>query len=465
MNPKEKLRKYLIAAYRKKTSGSRAIFKTAERVMVRGGSHTIRLWKPYPFFADKALGSRVIDVDGRSYIDYWQGHYANVLGHNPPRILRKSAALLRRGGLHTGFEARHQVELADLILSQLGRSGDKVRFTTSGTLATMYAVMLAQGRTERNFILKVGGGWHGASPYLLKGIKHRRANGFNGMESSGVSKDIMRKTLVTRFNDCEALCRIFKASGDRIACFIVEPFLGVGGFLPASKEYLKLARDLTRKHGALLIFDEIISGFRFCPSAVQTLYGIRPDLTTFGKLIGGGHAVSAVVGKKEIMEACEGSGPASRRVLFEGGTFSSHSEYMLAGLTMLFHLVQHSETVYPRLARSGDFLRTKLENVFRGEGIPARCTGWGNDVVPGSSLFMVHFPRREGRILSPEDLHDGRLMDVELREEILKLALLVHGVNVVHGGGAISTSHKKEDLERTVSAYGEAARLFKKYLY
>jgi len=461
----DRLRDHLVREYRKTTAKSRQVYRRAEKVMIAGGSHTIRLWRPYPFFATAAEGSVVRDVDGNAYIDYWQGHYANVLGHNPRLIRREIAACLGRGALHTGFEAGHQIELAELILRQLGTKDERVRFTTSGTLATMYSVMLAEGFTGRDLILKIGGGWHGASPYLLKGVKYQPGAGFEGDESAGVLEDILRRTLVTRFNDGDDLARILKEKGDRIACFIVEPFLGVGGFLPAAREYLSLARELTAKYGIVLIFDEVVSGFRFMPSGLQRLYGVRPDLSVFGKIIGGGHAVAAVVGRHDIMEGCTSGQGLRGRIRFDGGTFSAHSEYMMAGLIMLKHLVRHAGTIYPRLARSGETLRAGVERVFAGEGVPAVCTGGGQDVIPGSSMIMVHFPLGGATLKGPEDLHDERKSNVALREELLKLALLVHGVNVVHGGGAISSAHTGADLARTAAAYGEAARLFKKFLY
>jgi glutamate-1-semialdehyde 2,1-aminomutase len=460
----DRLRNHLVREYEKRTAKSRAAFGRAEKVLVGGGSHTIRLWRPYPFFAARAAGPCVRDVDGNEYVDYWQGHYANILGHNPPLVRREIAGCLGRGALHTGFEAGHQVELAELLVRRLGGGDLKVRFTTSGTLATMYAVMLAQGLTGRELILKVGGGWHGSSPYLLKGVKYHPGPGFEGRESAGLLDDILRRTLITRFNDPEDLERIFQAEGDRIAAFIVEPFMGVGGFLPASRDYLERARALTAKHGALLVFDEIVSGFRFGPTGLQTLYGVRPDLSAFGKIIGGGHAVSAVVGERRIMEGCRRGLGRRARVLFEGGTFSAHSEYMKAGLIMLRHLVANAASIYPRLARAGDRLRAGIEKAFAVAGVEARCTGSGNEVVPGSSLFMVHFPRGKAPVLSPRDVLDDRRSDLVLREEVLKLALLVHGVNVVHGGGAVSVSHRRKDLDRTVEAYGEAARLFRKFL-
>jgi glutamate-1-semialdehyde 2,1-aminomutase len=461
----DRLRAHLVREYKKKTKKSGDVYRRAEKVMIAGGSHTIRLWRPYPFFTTRAEGPAVRDVDGNCYIDYWQGHYANVLGHNPRIVRREIAACLHRGALHTGFEAGHQIELAELILGQLGCRNEMVRFTTSGTLATMYSVMLAEGFTGRDLVLKIGGGWHGASPYLLKGVKFQPGAGFDGDESAGVLEDILRRTIVTRFNDGGDLERILKEKGDRIACFILEPFLGVGGFLPATREYLSLARALTEKYGVVLIFDEVVSGFRFIPSGVQKLYGVRPDITVFGKIIGGGHAVSAVVGRRDIMSGCESGKGFRGRVRFDGGTFSAHSEYMKAGLIMLKHLVRNAGTIYPRLARSGEKLRAGVENVFAARGVPAMCTGGGNGVIPGSSMIMAHFPLRGALLKGPEDLHDEERSNVVLREELLKLALLVNGVNVVHGGGAISSAHDNADLDRTIGAYGEAACLFKKFLY
>jgi glutamate-1-semialdehyde 2,1-aminomutase len=461
----DRLRERLIREYRRRTPKSRAAFARAAKVMVDGGSHTMRLWPPYPFFAATAEGPYVRDVDGNTYIDYWQGHYANILGHNPRLVLKEMSACLRRGALHTGFEAGHQIELAETLARGLGGTGTKVRFTTSGTLATMYAVMLAQGLTGRELILKVGGGWHGASPYLLKGVKYHAGEGFEGRESAGLLDDIVRRTLVTRFNDPDDLRRVIAADGDRIACFIVEPFLGVGGFLAATKEYLEAARELTAAHGILLIFDEIISGYRFCPTGVQTLYGVRPDLTTFGKIIGGGHAVSAVVGTRGVMEACERGHGGRGRVQFEGGTFSAHAEYMKAGLVMLRRLASAAATIYPRIAGAGERLRRGIEKVFAEAGVPVRTTGDGNAVIPGSSLFMVHFPRERGVAYDrPEDVHDDRRSNLALREDILKLALLVDGVNIVHGGGAVSAAHGEKEIATTIAAYGEAARLIRKHL-
>ncbi len=462
----DRLLAVLEVRYQKKTRKSLQIYRRAQRAMVQGGSHSLRLFSPYPFMIKRARGPLVYDVDENAYIDYWQGHYANILGHNPKVLTDELKRFsLEEASLHTGFEGEGQVKLAELLLGQLGYKDYKVRFTTSGTLATMYAVMLAQAYTGREGVLKIGGGWHGASPYLLKGVKYDPDYGFQRSESAGVPGQILRKIFITRFNDGDHLEKVLWRKGHQISCLIVEPFLGVGGFLAASKEYLDLARALTQKYGVVLIFDEIISGFRFCPSGVQTLYGIEPDLTTFGKLIGGGHAVSAVAGKSEILEKCRPQAPSELRVLFEGGTFSSHAQYMRAGYVMLKHLADNAAKVYPKIARAGDRLRRGIEEAFGGQGIEVKCTGGGNDIIQGSSLFMVNFPLQKVRFKNPEDIWNPARSNTRLKEEVLKLAMLTEGIHIVHGGGAASAAHDENHVTQTIAGYNQAARLFKKYLF
>jgi glutamate-1-semialdehyde 2,1-aminomutase len=460
----KKLFRYLEEKYRRMTPGSARLFAQASSYMVRGGSHSLRLWKPHPVFLTRAHGAWVEDVDGHRYLDYWQGHYANLLGHNPEIIKKALEPYLQKGVFHTGFESPAQIELAEKIVASLGLKGLKVRFTTSGTLAATYAIMLAMGHTGREYVLKVGGGWHGASPYLLKGVKYHRGAGFRKPDSAGLPSDFHRRIIITRFNDPQHLSEVFKKYGSRLAAFILEPFIGVGGFLFCSKEYLKLARELTRRYDVVLIFDEIISGFRFCSSGIQKLYGVWPDISLFGKLIGGGQAVAAVVGRKEIMEGCEKSGTSRLRVHFEGGTFSSHEEYMRAGLAMLEYLTQNEGVIYPFIGQQAERLRRGVERAFQEEGLEAVCTGYGCEMVKDSSFFMVNFPRKKFRYERPEDVWNPDRSNVGLREDALKLALLLNGVHVVHGGGCLSTAHTLQEVERTIQAYAEAARLFRRFL-
>jgi glutamate-1-semialdehyde 2,1-aminomutase len=227
--------------------------------------------------------------------------------------------------------------------------------------------------------------------------------------------------------------------------------------MPATREYLETARELTQRYSAVLIFDEIISGFRFCAGGVDRLYNIRPDLQTFGKIIGGGMPLAAVAGREEIMRLCGTAG--GRRVKFEGGTFSAHPAALLAGKTLIEHLVRHESEIYPRLRALGQKIRTGVEEVFARHGILVRCTGYGNDAVPDGSLVMIHFPHEENvELTSPEAVWDPEICNVERREKVLKLALLLERVHVVHGLGAVSVAHSEEDVEWLLAACDEVAK-------
>lgn len=438
------------AAYQERFSASRAADTAARQVLVDGASHGARMFSPYAFRVSSSQGATVNTIDGHELVDYWQGHYANILGHNSAVIRNPLISMLQIGqGLQTGQLEERETRFAETLAS--ATASETVRLTTSGTLATMYAMMLSRAYTRRDIVVKVGGGWHGANPLALKGIA-RSASGFDHVDSAGMNGSADRNTLVTRFNDPQALADLFKSRGDEIACFIFEPCPGNGGFIPATAEYMQTARQLTERHGALLILDEVITGFRFCAGGVQRLFGVKPDLTTFGKVVGGGMPVAAVAGRADVMAFC--SEAANPRVWFNGGTFCAHPLSLQAGQAVLDHLIEHQDEIYPRLAAKGERWRTCVERVFADRGVLARCSGWGNDAIPGGSLASVYFPLREDApIRGADDLKDPACCDDVLREQVLKLAMLVNGVNVVHGLGAVSLAHDETHLERTLEAY------------
>jgi len=449
----------LRAAYAARSPRSAALNEQAQRVLVDGGSHTLRLTQPFPPRIAAAHGAWVTDEDGHKLLDFWQGHLANILGHNPEVVTAALSQALADGmGLQTGFTERYQVEAAELLCARTG--AERVRFTTSGTLATMYAILLARAFTGRDMVLKVGGGWHGAQPWALKGIGYDRAEGYQHIETAGLPSAVCEEVVVSRFNDPEMLRDHFGQWGDRAACFIVEPFMGAGGFMPATREYIQTARELATQYGAALIFDEVIAGFRFRAGDVGALYGVRPDLATFGKIIGGGMPVAAVAGRADIMNLAGRAGGS--RVKFSGGTYSGHPASMLATKTILRYLVEHEADIYPRLAALGERARAILEDAFAQEGFYARCTGGGNDALPGSSVFMLHFPHEEGHPLdAPDDVFDPAVCDVALNGDVLQLALLLEDVHVTHGHGAVSTAHTGEDLAFLDAACRNVARRLK----
>lgn len=459
---KKRLYQDLVKNYRANHGKSESFFQKASKVLIRGGSHNLRLFAPYPFYDIQASGSLVRDIDGNTYVDFWQGHFANILGHNPKIVVDALLDYFQKGqGLGTGFPGVYQYELAELILSRFGM--DKIRFTTSGTLATMYAVMLAKAWTKRDLVMKVGGGWHGAHPYLLKGITLFR-EGLNAIESAGLPEGIESKIIVTKFNDLKDLKQKFEIFGERIACFIIEPFLGAGGFIFARREYLLKAQELARQYNSLLIFDEVVSGFRFHAGGIHSFYGINPDLTVLGKAIGGGMPVSAVAGKAEIMELCSPERKPDDRVKFEGGTFSSHPACMLAGLTSLSFLIEKEKEIYPRIGNWGEKLRKGIEEIFAAHGFNVRCTGYPDDIAEGSSCVGVHFfHEKVDRVTSPEQIWNPACCDVELRENLFKLAMLGEGFNIFHGLGAISAAHSEEEIQAVLDAVERVAEKWKKY--
>lgn len=451
----------LRAEYERAFPRSAAAHARAQQVLIDGVSHGARLVDPYPFYIASARGACVTDLDGHEIIDYWQGHYANILGHNPPLICEALTRELQRGnGLQTGMTVELEAEFARLLLSATGDDaapgGGAVRFTTAGTLATMYALMLARAWTGRKLVVKVGGGWHGANPMALKGVR-RKAGGFAATDSAGMSSSVDQEVIVVRYNDVEGLQELFRQRGEAIAAFIMEPCMGAAGFAAATRPFMQAARALTTQYGALLILDEVITGFRFCAAGVQKLYGVRADLSTYGKIIGGGMPLSAVLGRADVLELASDKRPD--RVWFNGGTFSAHALTMVAGLTLISYLCVHEAEVYPALEGKMARLRGGIEAAFAAHGILARCTRDGSDGLPAGSIATPYFPLRpDWRPQSAEDMTDPTLSDVTLKEKALKLGLLLEGVNVAHGLGAISLAHTDADIDRTIAAYEAFAR-------
>ncbi len=454
----------LAEAYERHSPRSQALNDRAGQVMVDGGSHSLRLLQPFPPRIARAQGAWLTDEDGHRLVDFWQGHLANILGHNPEVVTGPLSEAFARGfGLQTGFTDRLQVETAELLCRQTG--AEQVRFTTSGTLATMYSIFLARAYTGRELVLKMGGGWHGAQPWALKGIDYRpkNGNGFTHVESEGVPPALTDEVLVTSFNDCDMMRDRFRAHGDRISCLVMEPFLGVGGFVPVSPEYLRLARELTEQYGALLIIDEVIAGFRFRAGNMAGLYGVQPDLTTFGKIMGGGMPVAAVAGRADVLKLAGRAGGS--RVKFSGGTYSGHPASMLAGKVLMEYLVAHEAEIYPRLAALGELARRELGRALIEEGVYVQCTGDGNDVVPGSSMFMLHFPFEEGALLGrPEDWGNPAVCDLVLAHRVLDLALLLEDVFMLHCHGGVSLAHTEADIALAAEGARRAARRIKAYL-
>ncbi|GAB6063595.1 aspartate aminotransferase family protein [Deferrisoma palaeochoriense] len=431
--------------YRDLTPRSAALDRRARALMPGGISHNLRRFDPHPVYAARAEGARVFDPDGNAYLDLWMGHYAMILGHGFAPVRRAVEEALA-GGWHVGMPVEAEVDLAERLRAAAPVL-EKMRFCTSGTEATMYAVRLARGFTRKPWILKAAGGWHGASTDLSFAVKPP----FRGAEGPGLLPPREQGVDLIAFNDLEATERVVEAHRGEIAGIIVEPMLGSGGFLPADPAYLRYLREVCDREGAVLIFDEIITGFRFRYGTLADDYGVRPDLTTLGKIVGGGFPIGVYGGRGEVMDAADPlqARAPDRPVLVGGGTFSCHPATLAAALATLDALERAAPELYPALADRGERLRRGIEERFAAAGLPAACTGRG-------SLLMTHLLRGDDRDLrSPADLAARTFAPVKDRE--LRLALLTHGVSAVHGGGALSAAHGEPELAQLLDAYARAA--------
>jgi glutamate-1-semialdehyde 2,1-aminomutase len=451
----ERFRQELEEEYARRFPRSLAHFE-ASTAMLDGASHAIRWNDPFMPVAVRAEGPAIVDLDGHHILDYWQGHFANILGHNPPLIRDALSGMLAAGGgLQSGMLHEIEGEVCDLICRCTG--SETVRLTTSGSLAAFYAVLLARSFTGRDKVLKVAGGWHGSQPFGLKGVS-ARGDSFDHMESEGLSDTTAAEIVLTRFNDVEELRGAFERHGERLACFVLEPLLGAGGGMAATDEYLREARRLTERHGALLLCDEIITAFRFHAGDLASLYGVRPDLLILGKILGGGMPVAAVAGKRDVMSLCTRT---SGRVKFEGGTYSAHELSLVAARTMIRHLLDSGDEIYRKLADRGAKIREGLRRIAREEGVPVFLYGTPNGRRRESSVVMMHVAAGElPEPTCPEELVERGHPLID--ERLLKSVLLLEDLSTRSGLGALSTSHTNEDLERSLQSVRAAFHRIKK---
>ena len=440
----------LAAEYEREYPRSAAHHRAHAQHLLDGCSHAVRWNDPFMPVTVRAAGAQVEDLDGHVFVDYWQGHFANLLGHNPPLIRDALARALDEGrGLQTGMLHELEARVAELIVRCTG--AESVRVTTSGSLGTFYAALLCRGFTGRDRVLKVKGGWHGSQPFGLKGVS-AHGEAYDQIETEGLSSSTSGEILLTRYNDVEELRRIFRDHGDRIACMLVEPVLGQGGGIAATPEYMREVRRLTLHHGALLVCDEIITGFRFRAGDLTQLYGIEADLLVLGKVLGGGMPVAAVAGRRELLALCTRE---QNRVKFEGGTYSAHELALLASATLLEHLIAEERTLYPALAGAGEELRDGIRALAREAGLAVSLLGTPEPAGASSSLLMLHVLREPGADpLSPEEM--AHRAHPFLDDGFLKSLLMLHGVSVRTGLGALSTAHGAEDFTGTLDGFAAA---------
>lgn len=412
--------------YVSKTLSSKALFERARKVLPGGVSYGIRYFEPYPFYTARAKGSKLYDVDGNEYVDFWLGHTALILGHSPPAVMGAVKKQLQNG-THYGTSHELEIKLAEQV-AKMVPSAEMTRFTNSGTEANMYATRIARACTGKTLIAKFEGGWHGGYDALQVGVKYP----FDIPESAGLTAGATQDTIVLPFNDLTAVEK--RLRDKQLSAIIVEPVLGGGGGIPAEPDFLMGLRELCNKRDALLIFDEVITGFRLTPGGAQQFYRVKPDITVLGKIVGGGFPIGAFCGRRDLMERLDTLVYKRPHYAFQGGTFAANPVTMTAGLVTL-KLLENGQLI-DRLNKSGEKVREQLKNIFEVAGIDVQVTGAG-------SIFNVHFTK--DKLASARDAYAAD------RERLIEydLSLISNGLFFLPTHNAVlSTAHSKKDVEK-----------------
>jgi glutamate-1-semialdehyde 2,1-aminomutase len=423
-----------------RTTRSARLFSQAQRVLPGGVDSPVRAFKAVggaPLFIKRASGSHIFDIDGNRFIDYVMSWGPLIHGHAPRGLVRALAAAARHG---TSFGAPSplEVELGARV-SKLMPSIERVRFVNSGTEATMSAIRVARAATRRERIVKFEGCYHGhADPFLVQAGSGALKLGVP--TSPGVTRASVADTLVASYNDLESVRRLFDAHRDQIAAVIIEPIAGNMGVVPPADGFLRALRDLCTASGTLLIFDEVISGFRAAPGGAQQLTAIKPDLTCLGKIIGGGLPVGAYGGRADLMALVSPVGP-----VYQAGTLSGNPLAMTAGLWCLDRV---KPAIYPQLAKLGKRLASGLAEAAREAGVPLQINMVGSVLTPFFTNRPVH------------DYQSATSADTSRYARFFR-GMLERGVYAPPSqfeAWFLSTAHTQRDVDRTIVAARGALR-------
>jgi glutamate-1-semialdehyde 2,1-aminomutase len=427
----------------RKVEQSRRLQQRAERVIPGGVNSPVRAFRAVggdPPFIIRGSGSHLWDADGNEYIDYIGSWGPLILGHAAP-IVVEALGIATRNGTSFGASTPAEAELAEVVISAFPQM-QRVRFVSSGTEATMSAIRLARAYTKRKYIVKFEGCYHGhADALLVKAGSGIATLGIPG--SAGVPEEFTQFTLALPFNDTDALEEAFKKFRHQIACVIVEPVVGNMGCVPPARGYLEALRAITANNGTLLIFDEVMTGFRLAFGGAQEIYSIRPDLTTLGKIIGGGLPVGAYGGPSQIMDLVAPLGP-----MYQAGTLSGNPLAMAAGYATLRHLRDHKEIYKGLDQRSGDLV-TGVAAAAKDAGVTMTYNRVG-------SMFTWFFT--PGPVT---DWTSAAKSDTEAFARFFR-SMLDSGVYLPPSqfeAAFLSAAHTAEDIKRTISAAKQAFAL------
>ena len=423
------------------TSKSHAgeLFDRARNILVGGVNSPVRAFRAVggtPLVIDRAEGSRLYDVDGREYIDYVCSWGALILGHSHPDVVAAIVEQARRGTSY-GMTSPLEIELGELIARAVP-SIERIRFVSSGTEATMSAIRVARGFTKRDVILKFEGGYHGhADSFLVEAGSGLATLGISA--SPGVPAALAELTLNAPYNDLAAVEKLFRQHAGKIAAIIVEPVAANMGVVPPAAGFLQGLRDITQRDGALLIFDEVITGFRIAYGGAQNAFGIHPDLSVFGKIIGGGLPVAAYGGRRDIMELIAPLGP-----VYQAGTLSGNPLAMRAGLATL-----------PKLQAAGfyDSIDKKARHLAEGLRAALKETGIPGEVSVAGSLLTLFFTSEHVRDYAVAKKSDTKRFAAFFNQ------MLERGIFIAPSQFEalfVSAAHIDSDIDRTIAAARES---------
>jgi glutamate-1-semialdehyde 2,1-aminomutase len=438
-----------IAEYKAKTRKSAEWFEKASKHLPGGVTGNVKFYPPYPVYLKKAKGSHVWDLDGNEYIDYMLCFGPLILGHGHPRVMDSVRKQLESDGTPI-FGAPHELEakMAERLKSIFPFT-DSVRFTNSGLEATMHSLRVARGAKKKKRIAKFEGAYHGCYDEVL--VSLTPPEDLAGPESEpatvcgsfGTPEGVLKNVQVINYNDIENTDRILRAHKDELAALIMEPVQR--GFVVPDIEFLKAVRETTEELGIILIFDEVMSGFRMEKlGGACTQYGVEPDMICLGKIIGGGFPCGAFMGKREIMDVVNPATTPKDKRVFHGGTFNGHPTVLTAGMTTLDILAE--EGTYPYLNRISDKLRDGLNDLFSRQRYEAKAVG------PGSTFNIVF---TNGQI---SDYRDASHCDAKSRQK-LDFGMMARGMHFHPDKPYYTcTEHSDKDVERTLNVAEEVLK-------
>lgn len=424
-----------------KTNKSAELYKKAKKFSPKGVHSGARAFSPYPIFVERASGSKIYDVDGNKYIDYQMSYGPNILGHNPPEVVEAVKKQLDEATM-TGAPFPRDVDLAEKV-TKLVPCAETVRFCNSGGEAVSHAVRIARGYTKRDKIIKVEGGYHGCME-LMASTQPKideagpADNPATVPNCPGIPKGVLENIVVVPYNDANAVERIVKKHGKEIAAMHLEPILGNVGVIMPERGYLKALREITEENNILLIFDEVITGFRVDLGGAQKLYGIAPDMFTFGKAVAGGFPIAGLGGKREVME-----GAIVKEGVMVSGTYNANPLVVSAALANLAVLEKNNGQVLKDITENGRKLMLGIEETIKANGIDGIVQG------PGS-FFHIFFTKMKKIV----NYREAATLDATKYRKMWQ-GLIEKGIYFPQSEWEdwfMSAAHTKEDIDKTLEA-------------